>query len=260
MAGDVVRERRAPPAFVAATVLERRWLSARLARLILGGDDLEGMRVEEPAASIRLLVPPAHGSELELPRWAGNEFLYADGSRPSIRSLTPGPLQAEIPPLHVDIVTHGGGRLGTWAETCALGAATAVSGPGPGYVPEPGAQAFHIGGDETALAAIAQLLSTIDGDTAVSVDIEVATDDVRLDLPVHPRAQVRWHLAAPGERPGTALVAAVSQMEIVAGSRVWMAGEAASMQRIRRHLFEDKGVDRSTTCIRGYWKYGRSSP
>jgi NADPH-dependent ferric siderophore reductase len=35
-------------------------------------------------------------------------------------------------------------------------------------------------------------------------------------------------------------------------------GEAAAMQRIRRHLFEDRGLPRSQASVRGYWKHGRS--
>jgi NADPH-dependent ferric siderophore reductase len=30
------------------------------------------------------------------------------------------------------------------------------------------------------------------------------------------------------------------------------------MQRIRRHLFEDRGVTRTQANVRGYWKHGRS--
>jgi NADPH-dependent ferric siderophore reductase len=38
---------------------------------------------------------------------------------------------------------------------------------------------------------------------------------------------------------------------------VWVAGEAAAMQRIRRHLFEDRGLSRAQASVRGYWKHGR---
>jgi NADPH-dependent ferric siderophore reductase len=30
------------------------------------------------------------------------------------------------------------------------------------------------------------------------------------------------------------------------------------MQRIRRHLLEERGLPRSETWIRGYWKHGRA--
>jgi NADPH-dependent ferric siderophore reductase len=39
---------------------------------------------------------------------------------------------------------------------------------------------------------------------------------------------------------------------------VWAAGEAAAMQRIRRHLFDEREIPRPRTWIRGYWKHGRA--
>jgi NADPH-dependent ferric siderophore reductase len=42
------------------------------------------------------------------------------------------------------------------------------------------------------------------------------------------------------------------------GWRLWAAGEAASMQRIRQHLFTERGIARSVATVRGYWKHGRA--
>jgi NADPH-dependent ferric siderophore reductase len=38
---------------------------------------------------------------------------------------------------------------------------------------------------------------------------------------------------------------------------VWAAGEAAAVQRIRSHLFVDRGLPRAHATVRGYWKHGR---
>jgi NADPH-dependent ferric siderophore reductase len=37
-----------------------------------------------------------------------------------------------------------------------------------------------------------------------------------------------------------------------------VAGEAAAVQRIRRQLFEDRGLPRPQATVRGYWKHGRT--
>ena len=63
---------------------------------------------------------------------------------------------------------------------------------------------------------------------------------------------------AAGASPGDALVAAVGGADLGADTRVWVAGEAAAVQRIRRHLFEDRGLPRAHASVRGYWKHGRS--
>jgi NADPH-dependent ferric siderophore reductase len=92
----------------------------------------------------------------------------------------------------------------------------------------------------------------------VHVHIEVAHPAGRVALPDHPRATVEWHDLPPNAPPGDALVAAVRGAELEAGARVWVAGEAAAVQRIRRHLFQDRGMPRTQATVRGYWKHGRS--
>jgi NADPH-dependent ferric siderophore reductase len=53
-------------------------------------------------------------------------------------------------------------------------------------------------------------------------------------------------------------VAAVHDASFGAEARVWAAGEAAAMQRIRRHLFDERDVPRRHAVVRGYWKAGRA--
>ena len=69
---------------------------------------------------------------------------------------------------------------------------------------------------------------------------------------------MEWCDLPAGAPPGDAVVSAVTGAELPAGTRIWAAGEAAAMQRIRRHLFEDRQIPRSETWIRGYWKRGRA--
>ena len=75
--------------------------------------------------------------------------------------------------------------------------------------------------------------------------IEVAHPDARLELPDHPAATVQWLDLPDGAPPGDALVAAVTGADLPQGTRVWGAGEAAAVQRIRRHLLEERNLPRS---------------
>jgi len=79
--------RREPPGFRRVEVRERVALTPYLTRVTLAGDELAGFTVTEPAASVRLLLPEPGG--LVIPEWNGNEFLFGDGRRPRIRTLTP---------------------------------------------------------------------------------------------------------------------------------------------------------------------------
>ena len=145
-----------------------------------------------------------------------------------------------------------------WATRCRARSPVAVSGTGRGYTIDPDASAFLLAGDESAIPAMCQLLESIPQPAQVDVIIEVARPDARLELPSHPGARVRWVDLPDGSDPGDALVAAVVSTEVDDDTRVWAAGEAAAMQRIRRHLFDERGLGRDTAVVRGYWKRGRS--
>jgi len=90
-----------------------------------------------------------------------------------------------------------------------------------------------------------------------AVHIEVASREAELPLD-HPGAAVTWHLATPGAAPSASLVAAIESADIAPGTKVWAAGEAAAVQRIRKHLFDVRGVLRGDAHVRGYWKHGRA--
>lgn len=253
------RVRRQPPAFRTVAVKEVEQRSPRLVRVTLAGPELEGFGLEQPAASVRLLLPPPDADELVMPRWNGNEFLLPDGSRPVIRTFTPRRANTDRNELDVEIVVHGGGAASAWVVATGPGDPVAVSGPGRGYAVEGDDGTFLLAGDETAIPAISQLLEVLPPDATAGVHIEVAEPGGRLPLPEHPRAEVHWHDLPPGEPPGATLLTAVAAAEIPDGTRIWVAGEAAGVQRIRRHLFEERGLARRQATVRGYWKHGRAA-
>jgi NADPH-dependent ferric siderophore reductase len=234
-----------------------------------------------------------------LPTWNGNEFLLADGCRPGIRTLTPRRFDAERRELDIEVVVHDRGLASDWAQSVQPGSPAAVSGPGRGYVVDVSCRTYLLGGDETAIPAISQLLEALPAEASVQVGIEIAHPDARLELPGHPRATVTWcdrpggEVVRPGhsdqtshdvtrpqsEEPrepsapddeqdatpsepepavGEALLAWIRNAELSPETQVWVAGEAAAVQRIRRHLFEERALPRSQATVRGYWKYGRS--
>lgn len=229
-----------------------------MVRVTLAGPDLEGLTVEHPAASVRLLLPSPGANELVIPSWNGNEFLLPDGRRPTIRTFTPRRVDPAALELDVEIVVHGGGFASEWAEAAQPGDPVAISGPGRGYTIDRDASTFLLAGDETAIPAMSQLLEALPPERPLQMHIEVAHPDARLALPDHPRATVEWWDLPPDASPGDALVAAVSGTGLAPGARVWVAGEAAAVQRIRRHLFADCGLLRAQALVRGYWKHGRS--
>jgi len=252
------RIRREPPAFRRVAVAGVTPVTPRLIRVTVGGPELDGLVIDQPAASVRLLLPAPGTKELVMPTWHGNEFLLPDGTRPPIRTLTPLRLDTTTQELDLEIVVHAGGAASAWAQAAQPGDKAAISGPGRGYPIDADATGFLLGGDESAIPAISQLLEALPADKPVRVIVEVAAPTARLELPEHPAATVDWYDLPAGAPPGDTLVAAITETHLTAGTRIWAAGEAAAMQRIRRHLLDERQLPRSETWIRGYWKSGRA--
>ncbi len=250
--------RREPPAFRRATAQRITELSPHMRRIVLGGDELVGLEIDEPAASVRMLLPPAGEDALVMPTWSGNQFDLPDGRRAPIRTFTPRHLDPERHELTLDVVLHGTGAASEWAMAAAPGDEVAISGPGRGYQIDTAAASYLLVGDEVAIPAISQLLEALPDALPVAVEIEVSAASAQVELPGHPTAVVTWHPRSNGSEPGDALVEAVRSLDAVPDG-VWVAGEAAAVQRIRKHLFDERGLSRSDATVRGYWKKGRSA-
>ena len=228
-----------------------------MTRVRLGGPALEGFAVDLPAASVRLLIPSPGSDELTIPQWNGNEFLLDDGKRPTIRTFTPRFFDADRLELALDVVIHDGGAASAWINRAQPGDPAGVSGPGRGYAIDPDAPQFLLAGDETAIPAICQLLEVLPESVPVEAIVEITDPGAMLDLHEGSNVTTRWVVLPASTPPGDALVAAVAEVELEPGAKVWVAGEAAAMHRIRRHCFEERRLERSDVTVRGYWKAGR---
>lgn len=255
---STARTRREPPPFRRVEVREIIDRSPRLRRVILSGPELAGFELDLPAASVRLLLPPSGSSSIVMPTWTGNQFELPTGDRAPIRTFTPRHHDAKRDELTLDFVLHESGAASDWARHADAGDVVAISGPGRGYEIDIHASTYLLVGDETAIPAIDQLLEAIPTTTAVDVHIEVADPAARLELHDHPSATVQWHELPDGSEPGAAMFSAVESIERLPEA-IWIAGEAAAVQRLRKHLFDGRGVPRPAATIRGYWKLGRSA-
>jgi len=249
-----LRTRREPPPFRHGTVVGLDRPTPYMLRVTFDGPELGELVVNEPAASVRLLLPSPGTPDLVIPTWNGNEFLLPDGQRPTIRTFTPIRASEATSELVLEIVLHGSGVASDWATAATVGSRVAISGPGRGYVPDPDASSFLLVGDESAVPAISQLVASLPSQCPVHAGIEVTSAAAIRSLPERSGAEIDWRVLPQEEPPGTEQLEYVRSANVEAGVRIWAAGEAAAMQRIRRHLFDDRGVDRSNTMIRGYWK------
>lgn len=249
--------RRPPSPFLVAEVAGREWLTPRLARVTLEGENLTQLSVTQPASSVRVLFPQPDGA-LVLPAWDGNQFVLDGVRRPAIRTLTPRIHDRDGGRLCLDVVVHGdGGLAARWAAGGPVGTTVGISGPARGYDIDPDALSLVLGGDDTAVPAIGQILEALPGHVGASVFLEVIGNELP-PIPSHPKCRVEWIEPAPGG-PGHALAERLGEVDLPDTSRLWAAGEAAAMQRIRQRLFHERNIPRSQATIRGYWKHGRAS-
>jgi NADPH-dependent ferric siderophore reductase len=221
-------------------------------RLTLGGDELSGFAIADPAASVRLLLPV--GGELVMPTWERNVFLLPDGGRAPIRTFTPRRFDTMTNEVTLDVVIHEAGAASDWVQRAGPGDPAALSGPGRGYTVDPAHSAHVLAGDETAIPAIGQLLEALPYDQPIHAVIEIRNREARLPMPHHPLARVDWLERDDSDDPGDVLMGAITGLAIEPGTAVWAAGEAASMYLIRQHLFDEREVPGSAATVRGYWK------
>jgi NADPH-dependent ferric siderophore reductase len=155
---------------------------------------------------------------------------------------------------------------------------------------DPGdAHRILLAGDETAAPAICAILEALDVATVGHVFIEVPTDADRLPVTAPAGVEVRWiarngashgvrmtdqvHAWASTVGAGTARGAVAELAEVDVDEQVlwdvpsaepsrpvyaWIAGEAACVKELRRHLVRGVGLAREQVAFMGYWRHGKA--
>lgn len=229
--------------------------------------------------------------------WYAEWCALPDHHRNPMRTYTVRAVRPELNEVDVDMALHGAtGPASTWAETAGPGSTACLMGPsadydgehgGVDYRPHEDADFVLLGADETAVPAVAGILERMPADARGEAYLEVPGADDRLDLRKPGGVRVTW-LAREGEPHGRRLIPAVREAtdrlltspaarqdledidvdvddlwdvpEEPGAGRLyaWLAGEAAVIRTLRRHLVAECGVDRRAVAFMGYWRLGRS--
>ncbi|MBV9922980.1 MAG: siderophore-interacting protein, partial [Pseudonocardia sp.] len=180
----------------------------------------------------------------------GGPVWPAGEARPTIRTYTVRRFDPAAGELDIDFVLHAGhGPAAAWARAAQPGAWVGVSEPGGHYVPDPAVDYYVVIGDETALPAVATVLDAVDPDRTLTF-LEVADAAEEQPLP-----GTVWWVHRDGRRAGEPLAAAVRAATFPDGrGQAWLSGEAACVRDLRRHLIDDRGLDRRLVYATGYWR------
>lgn len=269
---EVARTRRVSPSVQRVTF--RGAQPGGLAEFVSGGRDQRFKLFFARPGQHRALVPVEAGEQWYAV-WRGMD----PEQRAIMRTYTVREQRRELGELDVDFAVHpigmglngtglnGMGPAGDWALRALAGDRLTALGPmvadngGIDFRPPQGTGADWIllAGDESALPAIAGILDWLGSDQTVRAWIEIGHSEDVQDLPTWADAQINWIVRGG---PVT-LTQAVSAAELPSGRPyAWIAGEAAEVRELRRHLVgpepEGRGFDRRRVTFTGYWRRGAS--
>jgi NADPH-dependent ferric siderophore reductase len=178
-----------------------------------------------------------------------------------MRTYTPRRYDPGANTLEVQFGLHGEGPASRWAEQSRPGDLAAIGGPGGRFALDPDVSRWWIGGDESALPAIATFLEALPRSATAHVHLEVDGPEDHIGLPDHPGAEHIWHERSGygDNRWGAQLLEAARHAEIYPATHVWVACEASAVRRIRSHLLTDRFLSRDQVTTRGYWRLGEAN-
>lgn len=196
------------------------------------------------------------------------EYLaLAEDVRPVMRTYTVRRHRPEAAELDIDFALHGEdpaqlGPASAWALGAGPGDEAALYGPAASYHPPAGARWQLIAGDESALPAIAAIAEHLPPDTLGHLLIEVPDEDDRDHVAAPAGVEVHWLLRGAVPAQDSDLLADALAGLTLPGDHdaayAWLAGEASVVRRLRRHLVDERGLDRERITFTGYWRHGHA--
>lgn len=241
-------------------------------RITFGGDALEGFRSGGRDQRIKLFLPHPGQKAPVVPVAAGeNWFPVWRAMDPQVRavmrSYTVREQRRTPHEIDVDFALHGdSGAASHWAARALPGDRVTVLGPtgedngGVDFRPPAGTDWVLLSGDETALPAIAGILSWLPAGTSAKVWLEVPYADDIQPLPTLADADITWLVRDTTTLHRTDFVlGSVRSAVFPAGTGyAWVAGESGTVRTLRRHLVRERYFDRGAVKFTGYWRLGAS--
>lgn len=260
-----------PFRFFSLRVLRSQRISRSMLRVTFGGDELWQFASAGRDQRIKLFLPhphqeapllPEQTDELWFPRWQAMD----PAERAVMRSYTVREQRRMPDELDIDFALHGDtGPASRWAARARPGDQVSVLGPvvednaGMDFRPPPESDWVLLAGDETALPAVAGILDWLPPGTRAHVWLEVPHAEDKTPLATRAEVTITWlsRDQAPGPRRTDLLVDAIRNADLPDGTPyAWIAGEAAMVRSLRRHLVREREMDRRKVKFTGYWRLG----
>lgn len=239
-----------------ATVARVERLAPKLVRVSLNGNALRGFTSLGFDDHVKLFFPGEDGV-LHLPE-LGPNGPARNGSEPIMRDFTPRRFDSESGELSIDFFLHGRGPAARWAAQAAPGQELGVGGPrGSSVISLDGIDSHVLIGDETALPAIERRLDELPAGAHALAVVEVDAGNQQL---LSSRADVEtvWVIRDPRyTAPAEQLLAVLRDLELPSGRCfVWAATETQGARVLRRHLTDERSIEKAWIKAAGYWQRG----
>ena len=244
-----------------AEVVANRPLTPHLRRITLTGAELDRFAYQGPDQLVRIFLAPSPGAELHLPDsaqwWPALQAMPAE-SRPIVRNYTVRRLDADLRTLDIDFVLHGdGGPASAWARTAAPGELIGVLSDGSAYAPPADTDWQLLIGDETAMPAITAAVEAMPPGTRALALLEVGSAEDEIEVATPPGVTLTWlHRGGTPAGESDVVIRTLRELPMPSGTPyVFVAGEAAMVTTVRRHLCTERGIEKERVYFGGYWKH-----
>jgi NADPH-dependent ferric siderophore reductase len=241
-------------------VLRLHAVTPHLLRVTLSGPDLADFESSSFDDHVKVFFPPPGAERPTLPEPGPNGAVLPEGApKPVARDFTPRRFDRDARELDLEFVLHHPGPAAQWAAHARVGQWLGIGGPRGSFVIPDDFDWHLLVGDDTALPAIARRLEELPAGSRAAVVVEVADRSAR--IPFDSRADVYevWRFRDETDGDDT-LPDALRDLPLPPGDGyTWAAGEALAMRAVRRHLTDERGIDKSRIRASAYWKRGASA-
>ncbi|GII24031.1 siderophore-interacting protein [Planosporangium mesophilum] len=258
----------APYRFFDVRVVRTERVGTSMVRITFGAPGLVDLASGGRDQRFKLFLPHPYQASPVVPTgddWFARWRAMDPTVRAVMRSYTVREQRHDPGEFDVDFALHGeAGPASRWATRALSGDRVTVLAPvvedngGVDFRPPAGTGWVLLAGDETALPAVAGILSWLPAGTRARVWVEVAhAADIR-DLPTEAAdVMVTWLVREVAGCPS--VLDAVRAAHLPTGTPyAWIAGEAGTVRALRRHLVGERGFGRDRVTFTGYWRRGSS--
>ncbi|HEX4221661.1 MAG TPA: siderophore-interacting protein [Pseudonocardiaceae bacterium] len=251
-------------------VLRVARLSPSFIRITFGGADVADVRCGGRDQRVKLFLPHPGQDTPVLPDdrdgdWFGQWRAMDPATRAVMRTYTVREHRKDSSELDIDFAVHGsgGGAASQWALEVGVGSRVALLAPvnedngAVDFRPPPDTDWVLLTADETAVPAVEAILSWLPATMRARVWLEVArAQDIR-ELPTEAQAEITWLIREAENGKPDEVLSAVRGARLPSGKPyAWIAGEAADVRELRRHLLRERGFERDAVVFTGYWRRG----